>query len=323
MALAGLWIVGGLSAVGAGGCASVGKAPDAAAQTVLDRRPPLVLEQIGPLGPGANKEISGIVRSRRDPRVFWTLNDSGDEPRVYPIRADGTLIPSVRSPETPGTLIGGAINGDWEDIALDASGRLIVADVGNNSNARRDLCLYILEEPEITEGRTAYLAKVFVRYPEQTTWPAPAGDFNYDCEGVFTVGDDIYLLTKHRADSWTRLYRVGARTHGVVNPLVYLERFDIAGQVTAADASDDGRMLVVLTYEDIWLFERSGTREPFFGGRVHRRAYALPGDGATPVRPSDSESICFEQAGPSPTSVLIADEARGVLYRARVEEIRR
>jgi hypothetical protein len=272
----------------------------------------LVLHPIAKLGPGAGKEISGIVRSRRDPTVFWTHNDSGDLPVVYPIRADGRVVPSTRYPEIPGTLIGGAVNVDWEDIALDASGRLIIADLGNNSNARADLALYFIEEPEPTEGRTSLTSKVLVKYPDQTSRPAPEADFNFDSEAIFTIADDIFVLTKHRSNSFTKLYRLDQRDPGVVNTLTLLDRFDVHGQVTGADASPDGLKLAVLTYNRIWIFERADASQPFFQGAPHSRAYRLH-DGS-----SDSEAICFE----TERTLLIADEARGELYRVDIEQIR-
>lgn len=305
-----------VTVVAAGGCGG-GRGPVGPAGPGVkdDGRPALVLTPIAKLGKGAGDEVSGIVRSRRDPTVFWTLNDSGDGPRVYPVRADGAVIPSAREPKKPGTEIGGAINGDWEDIALDASGRLIVADVGNNSNARADLCLYFVEEPEPTESRTTYTRKVLVRYPEQRSRPAPADDFNYDCEGVFTVGDEVYLLTKNRSDTRTAMYRLASHEVGVVNDLERLGSFDVRGRATGADASDDGLNLVILTYDRIWLIERPDARTPFFGGRGVRawsRGYRME-DGA-----SDSEAVCFE----TPTSLLIADESRGMLYRVPIAQIR-
>lgn len=288
----------------------VGPTP-ANAQSPATPRPPLALELIATLGPGAGKEISGIVRSRRDPGVFWTLNDSGDEPRVYPVTADGRVVPSVRYPDIPGTLIGGAINSDWEDIALDASGRLIVADFGNNSNDRRDLCLYLLPEPEPTEGRTTFSEKVFIEYPDQRAWPAPRDDRNFDAEAIFTVGDDIYILSKHRSDTLTKLYRLDDRAQGEVNTLTLLGRYDIKGQATGADASPDGLRLAVLTYDWVWLFERPSIRTPFFAGRVSVREYRVPGESG------GTESICFE----SETSLLIADEPTGRLFRLPIAEL--
>lgn len=264
------------------------------------------------LGPGAGKEISGIVRSRRDPTVFWTLNDSGDEPRVYPVRADGRVVPSERLPTVPGVLIAGAVNSDWEDIALDASGRLIVADFGNNRNARADLALYFVEEPEPDAEVTVPTRVVLFSYPDQPSRPAPRSMFNFDAEAIYTVGDEVYILTKHRSDTRTTLYRLDARELGVVNPLTRLGQFEVHGRVTGADASDDGLRLLVLTYDRIWLFERDSLATPFFEGRVWSRSYRMT-DGK-----SDSESICFE----TDETMLIADESRGRLYRVRLDEVR-
>ena len=64
---------------------------------------------VAKLPQGPARENSGIVKSRHAQNVFWMQNDSGDEPRVYAIRRDGS---SYRNDE-PGTLIGGAINVDW------------------------------------------------------------------------------------------------------------------------------------------------------------------------------------------------------------------
>lgn len=139
-------------------------------------------------GPPGSREVSGVVASRQWPGVLWTINDSGDEPRIYPMDRRGILQKSARSADAPGVLIGGVVNSDWEAIAVDASGHVIVGDVGNNSNGRRDLALHYVLEPEPTAGYTGLLKTIFVRYPEQQAWPAPQDDFNYDCEGIFTKG---------------------------------------------------------------------------------------------------------------------------------------
>ncbi len=173
----------------------------------------------------------------------------------------GQVVKSVRYPRTQGLLLGGVLNNDWEDIALDASGRLIVADFGNNTNARKDLALHFIEEPEPDEGRAVVTRTVLFRYPEQARWPAPKGDFNYDAEALFTVGDEVYVLSKHRSDTMSRLYRLDAREVGVVNVLTRVGEFDALGQVTGADASEDGLMLAVLTYDRIFVFERGSVGE--------------------------------------------------------------
>jgi len=261
-------------------------------------------------GPPGSREVSGIVPSRQWPGVFWVHNDSGDETRIYPVGRDGKLFKSARAVDKAGVLVGGVINSDWEAIALDASGRVIIGDVGNNSNGRRDLALHYVVEPEPTAGFTGLLKSIFVRYPEQKAWPAPKEDFNYDCEGIFTKGDTVYFVTKRRSDSLTRLYRLDAPKPGEVNVLTAVADFDVRGRATGADASPDGKRLAVLTYTALWLFEaKTPGGDDWFAGKV----WWLPFKDV-----KGAEGVCFD--GPD-TLVIAAEEGAGKLYRVPVEKL--
>lgn len=285
----------------------------ASAAIVLPEMAPVKLTPSAPLeGPAGSKEISGLVASRQWPGVFWAQNDSGDETRIYPVGRDGKLKKSARDSDAPGVLVAGVINSDWEDIAVDASGHVIIADVGNNSNGRRDLALHYVAEPEPTAGFTGLLKSVFFRYPEQRTWPAARDDFNYDCEGIFTKGDVVYIVTKRRSDSLTRLYRLDDPKTGLVNNLTPLGTFDVRGRATASDASPDGRRLVVLTYDAIWMFEaKTPGGDDWFEGAV----WWLPFTGA-----KGAEAVCFE----GPDTILIgAEERNGHLYPVPVASLRK
>ncbi|MFN3690132.1 MAG: hypothetical protein ACK4UU_04320, partial [Fimbriimonadales bacterium] len=86
-------------------------------------------------------EMSGIARSRTYEGVYWVHNDSGDRARLFPIRLDGSVVvppfvsrrDSSDRAEDPtvvyeGVQIEGAVNIDWEDIALDGD-TLYIADM--------------------------------------------------------------------------------------------------------------------------------------------------------------------------------------------------
>lgn len=268
---------------------------------------PFVLEPVGQFGPGAERENSGLVKSRHYDNLYWTINDSGDEPRVYPIRSDGTVYGASRYADEPGVLVGGAINVDWEDIAADDQGNLIICDVGNNGNNRRDLVFYILPEPAPQAGRTTWIRRIFFRYPEQKTFPAARHDFNYDCEGVFYAHGKIYLVTKNRSDTWTNLYCLPEMREGVVNDLQLVSRFDIGGKTTAADLSPDGRRLAITTYNAIWVFETEGYRDDFFAGRIFWYPFQAP----------QVEAICWEDGD----TLLLGDESAKSLYRVKFSEL--
>ncbi len=220
-------------------------------------------------------ESSGLVLSRRLPGVFWSHNDSGDEARIFALDSTGASIRPAWLEEDPGLRVLEAANHDWEDLALDDEGNLILADVGNNSNARRDLCLYVVPEPEPRRVEaTRPLTRIQVAWPDQREFPAP--DMNRDCEAVFFARGAVHFLTKHRTDRLTRLYRLdppagavdpGRPWHeafapGRVHALTYLGEADVggldpqvAGLVTAADADLDGGRLVILTYTGLFLVE--------------------------------------------------------------------
>jgi hypothetical protein len=272
-------------------------------------RPPIRLKPVAKLGPGPAKENSGIVKSRQFDDLFWIQNDSGDEPRIYPIHRDGRNYQDTRYADENGVLIGGAINVDWEDIAIDASGQIIVADVGNNENDRRDLVLYFLDEPSPKAGRTTFRKKVFIRYPDQHEFPAPQSEFNFDCEAIFTVDDTVYLLSKNRSNTFTSLYVLNDPRADVTNTLTRLETFDIQGQAVGADCTRDGKRLAILTYTAIWLFERDTLDQSFFGGRVFW----------APFEKRDTEAICFADD----STLLIADEAQAKLYEVNVADLSR
>lgn len=273
----------------------------------LPKRDPVSLTHSVRLGPGPRKENSGIVQSRQYDNVFWMHNDSGDEPRIYPVRRNGTLYASERYPETPGVLISGASNVDWEDITMDADGHVIIADIGNNRNDRRDLVLYYLDEPSPVAGRTTVKKKIFVRYPEQTQFPAPLRQFNFDCEAVFTIGNQVFFLSKNRSNRLTSLYRLDDPKLHETNTLTYLNSFDIQGQAVGADASPDGLRLVVITYTAIWLFERDNLTADFFTSRIRW----------LPYRAAQVEAVCFADDD----TLLLGDEQKGTLHEVILREL--
>ena len=262
-------------------------------------------KRVARLPAGPARENSGIVKSKNYEDVYWMHNDSGDEPRIYAIRQDGSSYRGDPHGNTAGTLIGGAINVDWEDIAVTEDGSLIVADVGNNDNDRRDLVLYVVDEPPPTTGRTTFRKKLFIRYPQQQSYPAPRTDFNYDCEAIFCLGDAVILLTKHRSDTATSVYRLTDFTPGEVHDLELLQRREMQGQVVAADISEDQKQIVVATYDAMWLFEVKDVNRPL-DHPIKKLPYA-----------SDQvEAVAF--AGSD--AILFADEATAVLYRAKLDD---
>lgn len=275
----------------------------------LPKRKRKFLKVAARLGRGPNKENSGIVKSRRYDDLFWMHNDSGNAPRIYPVRRNGKVQKSSHSSRETGVLIEGAKNVDWEDITIDADGHVIVADVGNNLNLRRDLVLYYVDEPSPLVKHTRVRKKIYVRYPDQEEFPAAKGNVNFDCEAVFTIGNQVHLLSKNRSNRLTSLYRLDKPRTDNINILTRIGSFDIQGKVVGADASADGKRLVVLTYRAIWLFERENDWSDFFRGRIFWMPY----------RSLQMEAVCFADK----ETLILGDEFRGTLHEVRISELTR
>ena len=266
-------------------------------------------------------EVSGIARSRTYDGVYWVHNDSGDEPRMFAVRADGSVIVppyladgvaangnNAGKPAWPGIAVLGASNVDWEDIALD-DGTLYIADMGNNGNARRDLGVYVVPEPNpAATERVRALHFLPVRYPEQSTYPAER--WHFDCEALFVDGGRLYFLTKHRRagaitgfERGTQLYRLDTRHTDSVNVLQRVATNDALMLPTAAALSPDGSTLAVLTYQRLWLFPRPASGDDWLAGTP--RVYDLP-----VLRTGIAEGVTWDDA----QTLVIASENR-TLFR--------
>lgn len=205
-------------------------------------------------------ESSGLSQSRRVPGRYWTHNDSGHDPVLYAMDAEGT---SLAGP----VWIEGARNVDWESIAIDHQGRIWIGDVGNNRNRRRDLTVYVVGEPgEELPERLPVQRTIRIRYPDQEAFPPEKR--NFDCEAIFVWNQKLYLLTKHRSDTDTKLYRLDDTGGEEEQELVLIGHRSNVGMVTGADLADDGRRLAVLTYSGVWIFERPEGSDRFLEGRA-------------------------------------------------------
>jgi hypothetical protein len=219
---------------------------------------PYVPEKIGRVQAPGLKELSGLARSRSQAGRWWALNDGNQPPELYPLSVTG-------QPLGPPVKVLGARNEDWEELSADDQGNLWIVDMGNNANKRRDLTVYVVREPGPVPPPSIPVDRVIrVRYPDQDAFP-PA-QMNFDCEAAFVRKGSLYLLTKHRSDVGTKLYRLDDDGRKAVQVLVPLGYAPDVGMVTGAALHPDGRRLAVLTYNGVWLFEAPEGSDRFLDG---------------------------------------------------------
>jgi hypothetical protein len=241
-------------------------------------------------------ECSGLVQSLRYSGIFWALGDSGSGAVIVPVTASGALAPGWSGP----VRVEGWKNYDWEDLALDGKGNLIIADVGNNSGRRRQLMLHFVREPRPGDGAVRPTRTLRVHYEDQKE-VSP----DFDCEAVFCADDRIFFLTKRRSDGQTVLYRLSGDSERRSNALRRVSAFPVDGMVTAADVSPDGKMVAVLTYTAVWVFDYDRRKGDIFSGRARR----------LPFFAWQGEGLAFD----GNNSLVVANE-QGQLFRLKLDQ---
>ncbi len=208
------------------------------------------------------QEPSALVQSRRHPGVLWTLNDSGGKAELFAFDRHGKHIGIVK--------VRGAQNRDWESLTLDDSGRLYIADTGNNKNDRRNLLIYVVEEPDPWRKRSVRVKwRVPFGYRDQKHFP-PREGLPFDVEASFFADGRLHLLTKDRSQPRTRLYRFEPIVGDAKQRLESNDSVASFSMVTGADLHPDGRRLAVLSYDQIQVFERTGPGAPLLANPPRR-----------------------------------------------------
>lgn len=261
--------------------------------------PDMQTVSLSPIAHIKNKEIgegSGLVKSRAYPGLYWTHNDSGGKARLYAIRFNANKSASIVSRLD----LKGVKNRDWEDISIAANGDLYVSDTGNNRQQYEYLNFYVISERSKSKTPKKYL----FRYPD---YEKPVKERNFDCEAMFHYKQKLYLLSKHRDNDKTKLYRFNKLTEEEVMEPEKLYTFDIGGMVTGADVSKNEQQLAVLTYDSVWLF-KNFKEDDFFTGDV----YFLP------ISARQCEAICFDNEN----ELIITNEQREIFRIATQDFIK-
>lgn len=272
------------------------------AQAQTYEAPPFQAAQIAALITDSSlDEISGLASSRRVDHRYWVHNDSPRPAELQAIDETGKSVARLR--------IDGVRAIDWEDIAsyaLDGKSWLLIGDIGDNAGVRKDYELIAIEEPDFS-GRDATQSikpawRLRFRYP----------DGAHDCEAMAVDAGrrEVLLINKH-APLAVYTLPLGPPAKGqtslVARKLLDLTslpqpdanerkaRFPAArfgGSPTGLDIDPAGRRAIILTYRDIWLFQRAPHQHwsQAFAGKPIR----------IPLPPmAQAEAIGFDRLGQS------------------------
>jgi len=264
-------------------------------------RAPLSVDTLGVL-PETLHESSGLAVSRAHPGVYWTHNDSGDEPRFYAIDDSAHLLGTWN--------VAGARAEDWEDISLGpcpgsdsnpAHACVYLADMGDNNRQRKKHEIYVVDEPDPADAlRTVPLrGRLRFRYP----------DVAHDAEALAVHPDGgLVVVTKGRTPT-VLLYRLDAAQvadavaadtvitlpPGTVLPIA--PNWSVGRVVTGGDFSPDGTVLAVRTYSEIFFY-----RWPIQGRPMEADTTCFLG-----ALEPQGEAVAFDESG----ALLLTSESLG------------
>jgi hypothetical protein len=198
------------------------------------------------------KEVSGITYTSNT-NLVWTLEDRGNENKIYGIDSNGTIHKTLTLENTT--------NVDWEDITQDKNGNLYIGDFGNNDNLRKDLCIYKMDKKALDKENATPAYKISFAYPEQKDFPPKKANLFYDVEGFFEYKNNFYLFTKNRSkgfDGTAFVYKVpnssGFHQAVLVGEFKTCDNYNHCA-ITSAAISPDASKVAILSHDKVFLFE--------------------------------------------------------------------
>ena len=243
-------------------------------------------------------ESSGLAISRRNPGIFWTLNDSGGGPYVFAFDDKGHTRARLE--------IAGAANFDWEDIASgpDAQGNpsLFLGDIGDNLFIRPEIQVYQIAEPALD----ATTASAEVKIAQFKTLRAAYPDGRHNAESLLCHPQTgrLFIITKTN-DGQCGVYAFPAALRtDVIMELESIARFQIPALArpgkrpidncmsTGACFSPSATHVVVSTYSSLyqWTIGPAQTLKDAFAQKPLRIEQPLLPQG---------EAVCFDPDGRS------------------------
>jgi len=211
--------------------------------------------QVGTVVHNSLDEVSGIAASRQNSDVFWVHNDMGGSARVFAMNRQGTHLGIYN--------LSGAINYDWEDIAIgpgpvDGVDYLYVGDIGDNYDSRIYIRVFRVAEPTVDSQQSPI--ETTLTGVDTITLEYPDSARNAEALIVDPVTKDIYIISKEdTVGSFSRVYRAPYPQSTTATITMEYKCELPWNKAAGSDISVDGDMIIVKTGEpnnnraSIWL----------------------------------------------------------------------
>ena len=259
-------------------------------------------------------EASGLAFGRRNFDTLWSIEDSGNGPRLYANSTSGVSKGWYRLD------IALPADSDWEDMAFYADGvtrYLYIADIGDNGDNRANVKIYRVQEPQLPANpNNQFKGVIAAANIQQLTLSYPGGARNAETLMVDPLNGDIHIVNK--GGGAINLFSIARANQvwGAVNPnavatplQVASDQFNIPiplpifhpdaafGGVppTSGDISSDGSQIVIMSDREIVRFERRP-------GQAVRDAILAGGlaEIVDPAQNGKREAIAFDDSSTLP-----------------------
>lgn len=225
--------------------------------------------------PSSLEEISAAETTSKS-ALIWVIEDAGNKNILYGLDTSGTIKKELK--------ITNAENKDWEDLTSDNFGNIYIGDIGNNKENRNTYTIYKIANPE-NSNVTATAEIIEFKLPKKMK--------EKDFEGFFLHENNFYLFSKETKD-----FKVFSVPNAIgSHKATLVSEFNLEGKnnkITSADISDDGKKIVLLNHEKLWLLT-DFEGDNFFEGKITQAPFN---------HDTQKEGICFKNN----TTVLITDE---------------
>ncbi len=260
----------------------------------------------------AIEESSGLARCHSRDDALWTHNDSGDRARLFLIGTNGRTLGTAK--------VQGVKPDDWEDMCSfrrNGKSYLLIGDIGDNQQQRRELTLCLVEEPDarVVESPAVWHLQPVALIPLRLE----GGPRNCEALAVDAAGGTILLASKSLAGGcqifqaawdWAAATRGQAATARPAEPTASSAAFPPLSAkpiahaeiplATGMDISEDGRRAIIVSYLGGYEWTRRDGED--WAAALARPPRFLP----LPIR-SQGEAICY---GADDRSLYLTSEGR-------------
>jgi hypothetical protein len=178
---------------------------------------------------------------------------------------------------------------DWEDISTDRKGHIYIGDIGNNDAKRTQIAVHEADEPDPKSG--AGIVRI------TRSWQLRFPGKPFDCESLFILDGNGYVISKVFDDAHAELYRFPLTEQKHPFVLESVAKLKIDSPVTGACLSADGKSLGLVSKSGAYLYH--------VGKDLAKLAKQKPYH--TKLRDAHIEGCCFV-----PEGMLVTAESREI-----------